>query len=78
MTMYDGSYVVNLFNNNSNFIFGHACKLLNTDTVRPGGAEKTLRSSRPPPSKWYNFQTESYSQKTIFLLPWHYTTLFLS
>jgi len=29
--------------NNNNFIFGHACKLLNTYAVRPGGGERTLR-----------------------------------
>jgi len=38
-------------NNNNNFIFFYlnASTLNNTDTVRPGGGEKTLRSSRLPP-----------------------------
>ena len=37
---------------NNNFIFGHDSKLLYTYTVRPGGGEKTLQSSRlPPPPK---------------------------
>jgi len=41
-----------LIANNNNFIFGHASKLLNTDTVRPGGDEKTIRSSHlPPPNR---------------------------
>jgi len=35
---------------NNNFIFGHASKLRNTDTVRLGGDDKTLWSSCLPPS----------------------------
>ena len=41
-------------NNNNNFIFFHlnASTLNNTGTVRSGGGEKTLRSSRLPPPKY--------------------------
>jgi len=32
------------------FFFLNASTLVNRDTVRPGGGEKTLRSSRLPPT----------------------------
>jgi len=34
------------------FFYLNASTLNNTDTVRPGGGEKTLRSSRLPPPKY--------------------------
>jgi len=35
--------------NNNIFFYLNASTLVNTDTVRPGGGEKTLRSSHLPP-----------------------------
>ena len=78
MTMYGGSCVVYFLNNNNdNFIFGHAFKLLNTYTVRPWGAKKQFdHPVRHHPSDT-TFKQKVYNNKTIFLLPWHYTILFL-
>jgi len=40
--------ILTLFNN---FFYVNASTLVNTDTVRPGGGEKTLWSSRLPPPR---------------------------
>ena len=54
-----------LNNNNNNFIFFYlnASTLNNTDTVRPGGGEKTLRSSRLPPPKYMLSKTLNLNER---------------
>jgi len=55
-------------NKNNNSIFGlNASTLVNADTVRPVGGEKTLRSSRlPPPNHLLNTLSQLCSTESAY------------
>ena len=59
-------------NKNNNFILGvNASTLVNTDTVRPGGGEKTLRPSRLPPPNHLLSNTLTIQSRDISVRPWN-------
>jgi len=49
------------------FFYINASTIVNTDTVRPGGGEKTLRSSRLPPPRWDDLGGGRRNDRSVFL-----------
>jgi len=57
------------------FFYVNASTLVNTDTVRSGGGEKTLRSSRLPPPRLSRLPPPRIKLKSMSVRSWRWTSL---